>query len=180
MPNLQTFSQQENAKRLSGNGIHKPLPPENSAKLCKCLLFLQTFDAKSLHSLLARKTAKMRTGTNHPNRKKSIVFAKYLLPDYSINTADTDTCEKRRIPFLRNFSQKLRNLHICFKHVKINKKNQGLKIQNYISQNHDRTSFHCIASPNFKKQYTTQKTGSGLMLNEIGKVNTIPYLYQVV
>ena len=50
MSNLQTISQQQKAKRLSDNGIRKTPPSEKSAKLCKTLLFLQTFIAKSLSS----------------------------------------------------------------------------------------------------------------------------------
>jgi len=106
MPNLQTFSQQEKAKRLSDNGIRKPPPSENSAKLCKSLSFLQTFLVKPLLSPLAGKTVQMRTGTNHPNRKKHVVFAKNLLLDYSINSVDTGSYEKRKSSLFRRFSQK--------------------------------------------------------------------------
>ena len=185
MPNLQTFSQQENAKVLSGTGIRKILLFEKSAKPCKSLLFLQTFALKSLISLLARKTGRsetwsgsfrtlaepltclrsgplpenMRTGTNNPNCRKSIVFAKKSLPDYSVNTVNTDSCEKRRIPFLRKFSQLLRNLHICFINAKINNTNKTVRNQNaeqkFPTSEPNFFSEHCITNP--KKSFTIQK-----------------------
>ncbi len=106
---LQTFIPHSSDKCLTRKPLCKTMNSAKSAKLCKSLLFLQTFAVKSLFSLLPRKTAKMRTSRHHPNRKKDVVFAKKPLPDYSINSADTDSYEKRRIPFLRTFSQKLRN-----------------------------------------------------------------------
>ncbi len=134
-----------------------------SVNFCKFTEFLQTFAVKSLISLLARKTAKMRRDRHHPNRRKSIVFAKKPLPDYSVNSADTDRYEKRRIPFLRKFSQLLRKLHICFINAKINNTNQTLRIRN--------AGLHfSITEPNFftvywiknnKEPFTTQKAQNG-------------------
>jgi len=90
---------------------------------------LQTFAVKSLHSLLVRKTGNMRTDTNHRIRRKHVVFAKKLLPDYSINSANTGSCEKRKSSLLRRFSQKCETFVENQTFGKMNKTNKKLRNQ---------------------------------------------------
>ncbi len=81
-----------------------------SANFCKFTEFLQTFAVKSLFSLLARKTVQMRTDKHHPNRRKSIVFAKNLLPDFVAISCASATYINLIISFFRKFSHFLRKL----------------------------------------------------------------------
>ncbi len=126
---LQTFRLIKNDKCLTRKLLCKTMHSAKSAKLCNSLLFLQTFMVKIPLLSSTGKTGNMRTSRHHPNRKKDFVFAKKLLPNYSINSTGTDCCEKRRISFLRTFSQKLRKLHIYFMNSRINNTNQTLRIQ---------------------------------------------------
>ncbi len=120
---LQTFIPHSSDKCLIRKPLCKTMNSAKSAKLCKTLLLLQTFGVKPLIFLFAAKTVQMRTSRHRPNRRKDVVFAKNILPDYSINSVVTDSYENSRNPFLRTFSQLLRNFCERIFSLKMNRTN---------------------------------------------------------
>ncbi len=108
---LQTFCLINKDKCLTRKQLCKTMHSAKSAKLCNSLLFLQTFVVKIPLLSFIGKTGNMRTSRHHQNRKKTFVFAKKSLPDFSINNTDTGSCEKCKSSLFRNFSQLLRNYY---------------------------------------------------------------------
>ncbi len=109
MPNLQTFPQQEKAKKHSCSGLRQEPPSKKSAKVCKSLQIMQTFVVRSRLSSTAT-TRKMTRNQQHPNRTKSIVFAKKSLPDFVVTCYSLTTYGNPRSSLFRTFSQNLRKI----------------------------------------------------------------------
>ncbi len=120
---------------------------------------LQTFAVKSLLSLITRKKVKMRTGTNHPNRKKSFIFTEKSLPDFSIKYITARLYGNRVFCIFCKFLQIYRKSSRSLLSTKMNQKNQTLRNKNAVLQfpisEPKFFTEHCIK--NNKKPFTTQK-----------------------
>ncbi len=75
-------------------------------------------DRSQIWPLDGHLTRKMRTSRHRQNRRKDVVFAKNLLPDFVTMCCASATYINLIISFLRRFSHFLRNIHICIIHAK--------------------------------------------------------------
>ncbi len=156
---LQTFILHRNVKCLTRKFLCKTTHSAKSAKLCKRLIFLQTFAVKIPLLSFTGKTVQMRTGTNHPNRRKSFIFTEKSLPDFVASFCVLATYANRKISFFCIFLQIYRKSTTSLLSTKMNQKNQNLRIRNAELQlpisEQNFFALHCIK--NNKKPSTTQK-----------------------